>query len=203
MQKKSKFPIEKKNVADWDALPIVLLLIGLILAVAGLRGLKGYLEEKVYTPGLTAYPIESSGREEEELETGTVAIEEQAAPEISDRDIIAMVVMSEAGGEKFIGKVAVAAVVLNRASESGMTIEEVVTQENQFVYPYYGTVSAACYEAVDFAMRDRDLFPRNMLYFRSFKYHEDLGTPYIQIGGHYFSTEGEPEFDIETLGPKD
>lgn len=200
MRKPSDYPI-KKNGLDWDTLPIVLIIIGLMLAVTGLHNLKQYCESTVELPELVAEPIVVE--ETEEIIEETVVVEEQAEPQIQDRDILAMVVMAEAGGEKFIGKVAVAAVVLNRASMWDMTIGEVATQENQFVYPYYGTVSVACYEAVDFAMQNRDMFPSNMVYFRSFKYHEDLGEPYIQIGGHFFSTEGIPEWEFESLGGGD
>lgn len=200
MRKPSEYPI-KKNGPDWDTLPIVLIIIGLILAVTGLYNLEQYCESIVELPELKAEPIVVE--KTEEIIEETVVVEEQAEPRIPDRDILAMVVMAEAGGEKFIGKVAVAAVVLNRASMWDMTIGEVATQEDQFVYPYYGTVSVACYEAVDYAMQNRDLFPSNMLYFRNFKYHENIGEPYIQIGGHFFSTEKEPEWELENLGERD
>lgn len=195
MVKKSDFP--KRNTdLDLDSFPIILAAVVGILIITALYGLNARAEE---TDKLKAEPIP----EKVEIIEETVVIEEKAEKEtISDRDILAMVVMAEAGSEKFIGKVAVAEVVLNRARADQMTVEEVVTSPSQFSYPYYGTVSLACYEAVDYAMDHRNLFPRNMLYFRNTKYH-NFGTPYEQIGNHYFSTEGDAEWDNETLGKKD
>ena len=200
---------ESSNIAngvDWETLPIVFLIILLILIATLAYNIKeAMIESREDLPQLEAVPIEQEEEtpDKEEVFEETVTLEEEAEPRLSDRDIIAMVVMAEAGGEKFVGKVAVAAVVINRSRERGMTIEEVCTEEDQFVYPYYGTVSLSCYEAVDYAMEHMSLFPKNMLYFRNTMYHEKYGIPYTQIGGHYFSTEGEPEWEIETLGEKD
>ena len=108
------------------------------------------------------------------------------SPVPSDEDLIAAVVMAEAGNQEMIGKVAVAMVVLNRCDYWGMTVESVVTQENQFAYPYYGEVTEECYEAVRIAQENRSLFPPNMLFFRSTKFH-DFGEPYLQIQSHFFS----------------
>ena len=119
-------------------------------------------------------------------EVEEVKPEEPKAPILSDEEIIAMVVMAEAGNQDMLGKVAVASVVLNRVDYYGTTVEAVVNEPNQFAYPYYGTVSEECYRAVEIAQECRDLFPSNMLYFRAFKYHS-FGTPYEQIGDHYFS----------------
>ena len=206
MNRKSEFPKEnRRQDMDWDNLPIILIVIAAILICTlawNLGQLKADKMEEL--PSLTAEPIAiEEPAEEEELIEEKVEIEEKAEPKLTDRDMIAMIVMGESRGEKFIGKVAVAAVVINRSRERGMTIEEVCTEEDQFVYPYYGTVSLSCYEAVDYAMEHMSLFPKNMLYFRNTMYHEKLGIPYTQIGGHYFSTEGEPEWEIETLGEKD
>jgi spore germination cell wall hydrolase CwlJ-like protein len=137
-----------------------------------------------------------------------IVVEPVKEPVMSDRDFMAAVVMAEARGEKFIGKVAVAAVILNRAEEWNKTIQQIVEDEGQFAYPYTGVISASAYEAVDFALENRDLFPKNMLYFRSGHYHEHNNPyidyhDYIQIGGHYFSTDGIPEWDMENLGEKD
>lgn len=108
------------------------------------------------------------------------------SPVPSDEDLIAAVVMAEAGNQEMIGKVAVAMVVLNRCDYWGMTVESVVTQENQFAYPYYGEVTEDCYTAVRIAQENRSLFPSNMLYFRNTKFH-DFGEPYLQIQSHFFS----------------
>jgi len=125
---------------------------------------------------------------------GEVIIEEtvileQEAPLISDDELMAKVVMAEAGCEPFVGKVAVASVILNRAEHWDMTIYEVLTAPNQFASPAY-IVDEECYKAVEFARENRDLFPEDMLWFRTTKYHK-YGHPYIQVGSHYFNTEEE------------
>ena len=140
-------------------------------------------EEPIQT--LTTTPIVTAQEVIEEVEE-VPEEEEPKAPIMSDADIIAMVVMAEAGNQDMLGKVAVATVVLNRVDYFGTTVEAVVNEPNQFSYPYYGTVSDECYRAVEIAEENRDLFPETMMYFRNTKYHT-FGTPYEQIGDHYFS----------------
>lgn len=187
-------------------LPISVVLGACLLAIICLGVHAAQLPETLEPyPELTAEPIP-----EEYMPKVEEAIEEEtkeelpvvSEPVMTDRDYMAAVVMSEAGSEKFIGKVAVVTVILNRSNLLGTSIQHVVEAKNQFSYPYYGKITTACYEAVDYALENRDLFPKNLFYFRNEHYH-DIGEPYIQIGNHYFSTLGEPEFDIETLGSKD
>lgn len=193
MKKPSDYNIDPEN----DSLPIVIIAVAVIVLIIGLYHV---LNIKVDTqePELEAKPIP----EETVLIEESVSIEQKAAPEISDREMIARVVMAESRGEKFIGKVAVAAVVLNRSRTWNKSVKEICEAEGQFDYPFYGKVSNSCYEAVDYAMQHRDIFPKNMLYFRNKQYH-DFADPYIQIGNHYFSTDGDPEWEIETLGKED
>lgn len=134
-------------------------------------------------------PIEEAEEPVEEIEE---VIEEpiEEEPEVyvhmTDDDIIAAVVMSEAGNQEMVGKVAVAAVILNRADYFDITVEQVVSAKNQFSYPYYGKIDESAYKAVEIARKNRDLFDSNMLYFRTKHYHE-FGEPYIVVGDHYFS----------------
>lgn len=123
----------------------------------------------------------------DEIEVQTVEFE-QEAPLISEDELIAKVVMAEAGTEPFVGKVAVAMVILNRADLNNESIHDVVTKPNQFAKPAY-TVTEECYKAVAFARANRDLFPADMIYFRTKHYHK-YGEPYAVIGNHYFNTEG-------------
>ena len=123
---------------------------------------------------------------------GEVIIEEtvvleQEAPLISEDDLMAKVIQAEAGNEPLIGKVAVAATILNRADKWDMTIYEVLTQPHQYASPAY-IVSEDCYKAVELARENRDLFPEDMLWFRTKHYHA-FGEPYTVIGSHWFSTE--------------
>lgn len=112
----------------------------------------------------------------------------EVATDNDDIEIIATIVAAEAGNQEMVGKVAVAMTVLNRASLWNKSIYSVATQKNQFCYPYYGKVSDDCYKAVDIAIKNRSLFPENMVYFRTKHYHT-FGEPYMQIGDHYFSLE--------------
>lgn len=112
----------------------------------------------------------------------------EVATDQDDIEIIATIVAAEAGNQEMVGKVAVAMTVLNRASLWNKSIYSVATQKNQFCYPYYGKVSDDCYKAVDIAIKNRSLFPENMVYFRTKHYHT-FGEPYMQIGDHYFSLE--------------
>ena len=70
----------------------------------------------------------------DEIEVQTVEFE-QEAPLVSEDELIAKVVMAEAGTEPFVGKVAVASVILNRADYYEKTIYEVLTAPNQFASP--------------------------------------------------------------------
>lgn len=201
MNKPSEFPKIEKIKEYKSMLPLIIsivLVIGLLI-----YGAISMIKEEEELPELKGEPI-SEIPDEEEIIIKEVVIEEKAQPKLTDREIIARVVAAEARGERFVGKVAVAAVVINRAREFGMTIEEVVTSPNQFAWPYDGEVSVSCYEAVDYALENRDLFPRNMLYFKAADFHTFRGAvDYMQIGKHYFSTKGDPEWDMETLGIKD
>ena len=126
--------------------------------------------------------------------------EKEAEPEpdpepvihLTDDDIIAAVVMSEAGNQDLLGKTAVAATILNRADFYDLTVEQVVTAKNQYSYPYTGVITAECYRAVEIARENRDLFPSTMMYFKTRSFHS-FGEPYEQIGDHYFSCIAESE----------
>ena len=132
-------------------------------------------------------PIEI--RSEEETTLGVVyedIVTFRAMTETEEDDLIARVVMSEAGNQEMIGKVAVAATILNRAEYFNMSVSAVIYQPNQYANPWEGIVSKECTEAVRIARAERDLFPRTMMYFRTKNYHK-YGVPYLQIGSHYFS----------------
>ena len=124
-------------------------------------------------------------------------IEEKPEPvvHLTDDDIIAAVVMGEAGNQDLLGKTAVAATILNRADYFGLTIEQVVNADNAYnAYPYTGVVTADCYRAVEIARENRDLFPTTMMFFKTKDYHS-FGEHYNKIGDHYFSCLDESEGD--------
>ena len=183
----SNFPQKvNKRMNDREDLRFVVWLIALLLVVAGLSVF--YVSTKQTNEDfiLKAEPIKQVTAAEIVEEVTEAEEEEPKVPILSDQELIAMVVMSEAGNQDMLGKCAVASVVLNRCDYFGLTVESVVKAKGQFSFPYYGTVSEDCYRAVEIAEQSRDLFPATMLYFRNTKYH-DFGIPYEKIGDHYFS----------------
>ena len=182
---------------DWESLPIIAIaIIGIIGAVL----IYNLLNEVVATeelPELRSEPIgiieELSGGHNDVVvdpveEVAELPTERPSKIIYSDDELIAMVVHAEAGGEKLIGRVAVAAVVLNRCDYYGLTVESVVYAKNQFAIS--DSYTDEDLRAVEIAQKVRDLFPEDMMYFRNKHYHS-FGKPYMQIGNHYFSTRGE------------
>lgn len=190
----SNFPQKvNKRMNDREDLRFVVWLIALLLVVAGLSIF--YVSTKQTNEDfiLKAEPIKQVTAAEIIEEVTEAEEEEPKTPILSDQELIAMVVMAEAGNQDMLGKVAVASVVLNRCDYFGLTVESVVKAKGQFSFPYYGTVSEDCYRAVEIAEQSRDLFPATMLYFRNTKYH-NFGIPYEEIGDHYFSLIESEEY---------
>lgn len=107
-------------------------------------------------------------------------------------NLLLRVCMSECGGkygEPLEGKIAVVETILNRSEIYGKTIEEVVYEPNQYSVAYNGEPDETVREAVDIALNS-NTYPDDMIYFRAGYYHS-FGTPYRQIGNHYFSLKGE------------
>lgn len=107
-------------------------------------------------------------------------------------NLLLRVCMSECGGkygEPLEGKIAVVETILNRSEIYGKTIEEVVYEPNQYSVAYNGEPDETVREAVDIALSS-NTYPDDMIYFRAGYYH-NFGTPYMQIGNHYFSLKGE------------
>ena len=106
------------------------------------------------------------------------------------RDLIARVVMSEAGGEPMIGKVAVVATIFNRARIYDQTIAEGIYAPNQYSTADNGEPTEECYEAIDIYCKVPELYPDDMIYFQ-LDYYTKNGEDFLQIGSHYFSTKKE------------
>lgn len=123
-----------------------------------------------------------------ETDRAVIKSDMQVTAEVNFIDEMAKAVMGESGSEPLVGKVAVAATILNRMEYYNQTVYQAL--EAYDAYPYYGVVTEECYRAVELAMENRDLFPRDMMYFRTEHYH-NFGVPYVQIGNHYFSCKGE------------
>ena len=205
MNIQSKYPTKKTNKEETSTyIPLWVVLLTCIAMIIAIWYRFSLSQDTGDIPELIGEPIVVNAQTDhsEEIIEKTEEAPPTQDPFMTDRDLMAAVVMSEAGSEKFIGKVAVAAVILNRADMFDSSIYGIVTAKNQFSYPYYGKITKACYEAVDYALENRSLFPKNMIYFRNQHFH-DYGEEYIQIGNHYFSTAGEPEYELESLGEKD
>lgn len=125
-----------------------------------------------------------------------------------DIDEMALVVMSEANAEPMVGKVAVAATILNRARIFDMSIHEVIHTPNAYSSHWSGKVSQECYDAVAMSIQCPALFPDDMVYFQQSSFPK-WGDEYLQIGAHYFGTvkknkeereeESEKCFSIYTM----
>ena len=102
--------------------------------------------------------------------------------------LLLRVCMSECGGEfgePLDGKIAVVETILNRCDIYGKTIEEIVSEPNQYSMANNGEPDETVEKAVDIALRE-NIYPDDMIYFRTGDYHS-FGTPYQKIGNHYFS----------------
>lgn len=109
-----------------------------------------------------------------------------------DLDEMALVVMSEANAEPMVGKVAVAATILNRARIFDMSIHEVIHTPNAYSSHWRGKVSQECYDAVAMSIQCPTLFPDDMVYFQQSSFPK-WGDEYLQIGAHYFGTVKKKE----------
>lgn len=149
------------------------------------------IEESIVEEEITQEVIEEPV--EEVIEE---VIEEKPEPvvHLTDDDIMASVVMAEAGDQVMIGKVAVAITILNRCDFFDASVESIVTAPNQYSYPCTGVITEDCYEAVRIARENRNLFPKGMMWFLPSGYPR-YGHPYLQIQGHYFSYLTDEEME--------
>lgn len=181
----SNFPKENKNEKGiTDYIPVIAFTIACFLAMLALiwrvMQIPEDLEELVGEPIQKVVEVEKVEAEAEPEP------EKEPVVHLTDDDIIAAIVMSESGNQDMLGKVAVAATVLNRADYFGLTIEQVANAKNAYSYPYYGVITSDCYRAVEIARENRDLFPATMMWFKTKDYHT-FAEPYEKIGEHYFS----------------
>ena len=138
-----------------------------------------YNEEMMEIPVLEE-EIDRNALIEEEV---AQAIEEDAI--VAEDFLVARAVQAEAGGEALVGMVAVATTIFNRAESYDMDIVEVIKVGYCTPSTY---ASAEAMGAVRIARANRDLFPRNMMYFKTGGYHTfDHAEDYVVIGHHYFS----------------
>lgn len=109
-----------------------------------------------------------------------------------DIDLMARVVMSEAGNQPAECKEAVATVLLNRLASPDYPVDlyDVVHQQSQFSTADNGDPTPECYLAVYSALTwfgsDYAVVPSSCYYFRSGHYHT-WALNYEKIGDLYFS----------------
>ena len=120
-------------------------------------------------------------------ETVSRALQPSYVYSAEEKAYIARVVYAEARGETFEGKVAVAAVVLNRFESGlfGSTVKKVVFGRNQFAVSRKYT--AECMGAVEEAIGQPSAWPDDMYYFRVSKSKKWRNFEYfLRIGNHSF-----------------
>jgi len=182
----SQFPKGSKTSNEdlIEAVVGLVALTGVVLFLCVITLVKDYRNEKEL-PEVEPIPIVQESVSVIEAKT---ELPEEKTPIFTDEEIIAMVVHAEAQGEPMIGKVAVACVVYNRCDRYGLTVESVVNAKNQFAIS--DSYTEEDLRAVEIARDNRDLYPENMLYFRTDDYHT-FGSRWLPIGNHYFSLESE------------
>lgn len=183
----SNFPENDNRKEWWYVIPVGLTyavcIAGFAILVYLIMSLPDYFTES----------IEVIGEPIQQVQETPQITEEQPDPEekpepvvhLTDDDIIAQIIMHEAGNQEMIGKVAVAMTVLNRCDYFDLNVEQVTSA---YAYPYYGTITPDCYRAIEIARNNRDLFPADFMYFNADGYH-GFGQEYIQIQDHYFNTQ--------------
>lgn len=108
---------------------------------------------------------------------------------------LATLVFLESGIESYECQKAVASVVLNRMTAWGMTLHDVIYQKSQFTPAYLipeTSPSNSCIEAVNDVVKNGNVFPENVLYFRAnhyFDWPEDRYTKYTNIDHTYFTAD--------------
>lgn len=159
-----------------------------------------YIEETQSTEsslfvGATEAGIPDLSEYETEIVENTEDTEDQIAEEnyLGELDLLASCVEAEAGNQGLEGKRLVVDVILNRVDDPEFpdTIEGVITQPYHFSTYWNGMIDKAdpteeTFEAIRLELEDRS-YP-GIYYFTAGGYG-NYGTPWRQIGDHYFCTK--------------
>lgn len=157
-------------------------------------------ENGVEIASATVYPTEAKEARETAQETPEQVTTEETSPGLfpmtdAESELLAQVVMAEAGNQSDTGKELVADVVLNRVESEDFpdTVTDVIYQKYAFSSVWFGGLEKwgpyttdSCREAVRRA-REKRLYT-SILYFTAGGYGK-YGTPAFQCGDHYFSTK--------------
>ena len=179
--------------ADWESLPIVIIAILGILGAVLIYNLINEVAATEELPEVKADPIGivkelSGGHETVDIINETAELPTRPSkPVLTDEELIAAVVMSEAEGEPFLVKVACAICILNRCDRSGLTVETVINSPNQFAKGE--TPNEDCIKAAEIARKYQPLFDSRMIYFRAGYYHEKYGIPYFTCNTYFSIAE--------------
>lgn len=120
----------------------------------------------------------------------TEEVTEEETPAYDNIELLAYCVEAEAGNQGLYGKQLVVDVILNRVDSANYpdTVEGVITQPYQFSVWGSGAIfkrepTQETYDAINLELEERT--NSDIIYFNSigFKY----GTPWAQVGAHYFS----------------
>lgn len=124
--------------------------------------------------------------------------EQYIAFDQDDIDLMARVVMSEAGGQSDECKEAVATTILNRVASPRYSSSVYRIVDDAYSTAYNGPVTDACYLAVYSAIAwwgsDYAVLPKQAYYFRSGHYHT-WALDYRQIDDLYFSVPKDAVLD--------
>lgn len=94
----------------------------------------------------------------------------------NDRKLVEGVIMAESRGEPFLGQVAIAQVMRDRATIRGENITTVLLMPNQFAEPHKGTPSESARQAVKAVFDDgKKFFPKTTTSFHSSSVSPDWG----------------------------
>lgn len=159
-----------------------------------------YIEETQSTEsslfvGATEAGIPDLSEYETEIVENIEDTEDQIAEEnyLGELDLLASCVEAEAGNQGLEGKRLVVDVILNRVDDPEFpdTIEGVITQPYHFSTYWNGMIDKAdpteeTFEAIRLELEDRS-YP-GIYYFTAGGYG-NYGTPWRQIGDHYFCTK--------------
>lgn len=147
-----------------------------------------------------AIEIENNNTSESEVESESETQSQTDVYKVSDSEkhLLAVIVMAEAEGEPFEGKVAVAQVVLYRSIKNNCSISQIVYEPNQFssVGTYRMTLepNEDCYLAVQQVLNGQWILSETLEYF----YNPDAGySSWFENRLTYVGTIGKHRFFSE------
>lgn len=198
LKKKGK---KKMKQEDYLMIAITLMMMILLAVISSIPvaetqiDMRAQIEEDAERHSLSELNKEPVSRELVRFENETTedVKTQRFYPTLEEFELMARVVMSEAGGEDFECQLAVAQTIINRIESDKFpnSVSEVIYQPNQYSVANNGEPTDSVMEAVQTACED--LYdPADMYYFRDGYYHE-FARDYAKYGNMYFSREAVKE----------